>query len=205
MWMSKKISDFLKKLYSTHGRKKIIENTVIVIIAGMIILIAGSSLFDSGKDKKNSLPENTGAEVEAASKEARDPINENTSLEERIAAILSRIEGVGKVDVMITYASDGEIVPAVNTKVNESDTDEKDSGGGTRKIREDNRETTIAYEEMQGTKKPIILTQKEPEVRGVIVVAEGGDNVIVRDKICKAVQVLLDVPIHKVQVFERKK
>jgi len=112
---------------------------------------------------------------------------------------------VGKVDVMITYVSDGEVVPAVNTRINESNADEKDSGGGTRKVRENDQETSIAYEEAQGVKKPIILTQKEPEVKGVIVVAEGGNNVIVKEKICKAVQVLLDIPIHKVQVFERKK
>lgn len=203
--MSKKISEFLKKLYNTQGKKKIIENTVIVIIVGMIILIAGSSIFKPGRSDTKSSVENKSSEIEAASKVTSKETSENKSVEEKIEAILSQIEGVGKVDVMITYVSDGEIVPAVNTKINENDTDEKDSGGGTRKIRERDQETSIAYEEAQGTKKPIILTHKEPEVKGVIVVAEGGNDVIVKDKICKAVQVLLDVPIHKVQVFERKK
>jgi len=203
--MSKKISELLKKLYDTHGKKKIIENTVIVIIAGMIILIAGSSFFKSGRDNKQSPSENTNTEIETTSKVISKAVSEDESVEERIEAILSQIEGVGKVDVMITYVSDGEIVPAVNTRINENNTDEKDSGGGTRKIRENSQETNIAYEEAQGVKKPIILTQKKPEVKGVIVVAEGGENVIVKEKICKAVQVLLDLPIHKVQVFERKK
>ena len=155
--MSKKISELLKKLYDTHGKKKIIENTVIVIIAGMIILIAGSSFFKSGRDNKQSPSENTNTEIETTSKVISKAVSEDESVEERIEAILSQIEGVGKVDVMITYVSDGEIVPAVNTRINENNTDEKDSGGGTRKIRENSQETNIAYEEAQGVKKPIIL------------------------------------------------
>ena len=50
-----------------------------------------------------------------------------------------------------------------------------------------------------------ILKKTEPEVRGVLVVAEGADNIVVRERIINAVTVALDIPLHRVEVVQRKK
>lgn len=45
---------------------------------------------------------------------------------------------------------------------------------------------------------------KQPLVDGVLVVADGGANEAVREKIVRAVKVALGVEPHKIEVFERK-
>lgn len=193
----------IKKKINEQGKKKLIENTVIVIIIGMIILIAGSSLLSKSNTNTNKTSDNkpSGENVEVLSKNTEKSIKDD--LEIRLETILSKIEGVGKVDVMVTYVSGKELVPAYNTRSEENNTVEKDNQGGTRNIKESNKEENIVFEEEQGVKKPIIIKDVEPVIKGVIVVAEGASNPSVHEKILKAVQVLMDVPIHKIQVFER--
>ena len=62
------------------------------------------------------------------------------------------------------------------------------------------------YEDVSsGIRLPVVLKEIYPEVKGVVVVAEGAGNAEVREKITRAVSVLMDIPVHRVQVFERKK
>jgi stage III sporulation protein AG len=107
---------------------------------------------------------------------------------------------------MVTYVSSKEIVPAYDSKNSENNTSEKDSGGGTRSIGQSSRENGVAYEEVQGgSRKPIILKELLPEVKGVVIVADGASDPEVKEDLTRATQILLDVPIHKVSVFDRKK
>ena len=196
-----RIIDYFRTMMERQNRKKLIENLLIVIIAGIIILIAGGSFF-GGERKDTRVPAKQ--QEEAVSKVFGS--EDKLELEKKMETILSQIEGVGKVNVMVTFVSGKEMVPAFDSKKNESDTQEKDNGGGTRSIKQNDTETRVVFEERQGgIRKPIILKEMQPSVKGVVVVAEGASDVRVRESLSKAVQVLLDVPIHKIQVFERNK
>lgn len=190
--------------FRNQSRKKLIENAVIMIIIGVIIIIAGGSLFgksDQGKkDARAGLQ--SGNSVETASRAVET--ESKSDVEKKLAAILSKIEGAGRVDVMITYASDGEIVPAYDTRQNENRTQERVKEGGTRSINQSDHEKKIVYEEVQGGgKKPIVIKELKPVARGVVVVAEGARDPVVKEKISRAVRVLMDISIHKVEVLER--
>lgn len=50
--------------------------------------------------------------------------------------------------------------------------------------------------------EPFIVKEKTPEIEGIVVVAEGGDDIIVKDAISKAAQALFNVPAHKVEVLK---
>ncbi|NLK86999.1 MAG: stage III sporulation protein AG [Clostridiaceae bacterium] len=195
----KKIKDWI----AGQDRKKLIENTAVVIIIGVIIIIAGSVLLRPGKGSEDP-PFRQGGSVEET--EENRTADAGDALEIRLKSLLSQIQGVGKVDVMITYSASREYVPAYDIKKGISSTEESDSEGGERKMREEEYESAIAYEDSaSGGKRPVVLKQLEPEVKGVLVVAEGAENVEVRDRICNAVTVVLDVPMHKVKVIQRKK
>lgn len=202
--MLDKISRFIKKLISDTNRKKLIENCLIVVIVGIILVIAGSTFFgDSGRKGKDN-----GYLAEPESVEtAKNTSHENDdSLVKELENILSQIEGAGRVDVMITYSTGKEMVPAYDRRVRQSETQEKDSGGGTRIIQDSDTEDIVVYEDIPGGgKKPVFTMEKLPEVRGVVVVADGASLPTVKENLVKAVQALLDVPPHRVQVFERKK
>lgn len=199
--------DFLKKATDKlqgKDRKKLIENTVVVAIIGIIILIAGSSLLGgTKKDKTQTGSSNTAAANTAA---VSSRMSEEEKLEERMKEILSQISGAGRVDLMITFSTESEIVPAYDNKKSESKTSEKDSSGGTREITQDQADSSVVFEDNgSGGKTPVILKSLLPEIKGVVVVADGAAKAEVRERLTKAVQVLMDIPIHKVQVIERKK
>jgi stage III sporulation protein AG len=59
------------------------------------------------------------------------------------------------------------------------------------------------YEEGgSGVKKPIVVKELMPKVQGVLVVAQGVNEPTVKENIVNSVRVLLNVPIHKIQVVE---
>ncbi|MCX7710357.1 MAG: stage III sporulation protein AG [Clostridia bacterium] len=198
----RKVIETITNLLNGKEKNKLVEAAVFIAILGVIIIIASGSLFGSKKEEKKTPDAAETSTVETIAKPAANV--ENSELEKQVADILSQINGAGKVDVMITYISGKEVVPAFDEKKSENGTEERDTGGGTRNIRQNDQENKIAYEEQQGgVKKPIILKEKMPEVKGVVVVAGGASDAEVKEKLSKAVQVLLDVPIHRVQVFER--
>lgn len=197
------IIEKIKKLLKSSNRKKLIENAAILTIIGVILLIAGKSFLGSeyGKNDKSELNQNTSAQREDGLYEKA-----NNEMEGRLKSILSQVYGAGKVDVMVSYSVSKEKIPVSDVKKSESITDEKDSGGGTRKISQSSYESSIVFENGQnGEKSAMIVKELEPEVKGVLVVAEGAGSPAVKDKLCRAVQVLLDIPIHKIQVVEGRK
>jgi stage III sporulation protein AG len=194
----------LKEMLEGKNRKKLVENTVIVIIIGVIVIIAASTFLNGSKDSGASQP--PAGEQENIQTAALTQAGSGDSTEDELAAILSKIQGVGRVEVMITYVSGKESVPAYDTRKNESSTDEKDSGGGTRSISQGEYDSSVVYEDRQGGgKSPVILKEMQPVVKGVLVVADGAGSPEVKERICSAVQVLMDIPIHKIQVVQMKK
>ncbi len=203
-WKSRFV-EYVKKLLNTENKKKTMENAVIIVIIGIIAIIAGGAFFttDSGKDENK-------AESEAQAQEVAQEVGKFTrqddgeGLEERVEKGLSQIKGAGRVTVLITYASGNEKVPAVNTRKNDSSTDEKDSGGGERTISQNGYEAEIVYEEAQGGgKRPVFLKELTPQIKGVVVIADGASEPQVKEYLSRAVMVLMDVPAHRIQVFER--
>lgn len=192
-----------KELLESKNRRKLIENAAIIIIIGVIIIIVGSTFF-SGKEKPAANDSNTpgtdSIETSAAVTKTSD------DMETKLKYILSQVEGAGKVEVMITYSTGKENIPAYDTKTSENSTDEKDSGGGTRKIAQSSSDSAMVFQNGEnGDKTPVIIKEIEPVAKGVLVVAEGASDPQVREKLNRAVQVLLDIPVHKIQVMERKK
>jgi len=193
----------IKEMLESQNRNKLIENTVIVIIIGIILIIAGSTIF-SGSDKKNRQEE--AKKYTASQEENKNASSELDETEKKLKSILSQIQGVGKIDVMITYATTRENVPAYDIKKSQSKTLEKDSEGGTRDTSQEEYDSTIAYEDSEnGGREPVIIKELQPEIKGVLVVAEGADRIEVRERICYSVMVLFDIPAHKVHVVQRKK
>jgi stage III sporulation protein AG len=201
-----KMRKIIKKFKNIFNKdnKKLGENLVIMMIIGIIIIIAGGSLFGDDKKKEPEIKNTEPKKLETLGGVGK--LDEKTELEIKVEEILSQINGAGVVKVLITYESGAEIVPFTNIKKSDEAIDERDSAGGTRKSNQTSYESSIVYEEEgSGIKKPIIVKEVYPKVKGVVVVADGGGDLTIRENLLRAVQVLLDVPVHKVQIYERKK
>ena len=62
-------------------------------------------------------------------------------------------------------------------------------------------EETVLIEE-DGKKVPYVIKELQPEVEGVVVVAQGGGNDIVNQNIVDAVSVLFHISSYKVKVLK---
>jgi stage III sporulation protein AG len=128
-----------------------------------------------------------------------------SAYEQRLRGILEQIVGTGRVDVMVTIDSTEEIVVYRNVQANEQRTDETDRYGATRHITNLTRSGQIVLYEVSGEQQPIVLKKIRPKIRGVIIVAEGAENLAVQKWIREVVSRGLEVPVHRISVAPRKR
>ena len=114
--------------------------------------------------------------------------------------ILSQVEGAGKVQVSITLSSDGLKDYARNTKNEHRETEELDNSGGDRNIKEENQTSDIAV----SGGAALLVEDKAPEVVGVLVVAEGAQDGLIKEKLTDAAVTLLNISPHQVRVVAGK-
>jgi stage III sporulation protein AG len=55
-----------------------------------------------------------------------------------------------------------------------------------------------------GVTQPVVVKEKQPIIEGIIIVAEGGDDVIVQSNLRKAASALFEVAEYKIEVFKMK-
>lgn len=149
--------------------------------------MAGSTSSEDGGASGNSSFDSIEAEMESKTRD-----------------ILEKIVGVGSVDVMVTVDSTEETVYQRNMKDSQQSTDETDAGGGTRHITEYTRDGEIVTFEASGSQQPIVTKVVKPQIRGVLVVAKGAENKIVKQLIIDAVEKGLNVPSYRISVAPRK-
>ena len=111
------------------------------------------------------------------------------ALEERLEAVFSQVAGAGKVEVMVYFQTDGELVVAEEES---SQTRGEDTERSTQ---------TVLMETGSGRQEPLVVQQKAPQVEGVLIVAQGGNDARVQQALIAGAQALLGVPAHKIAVF----
>jgi stage III sporulation protein AG len=125
--------------------------------------------------------------------------------EEKLEDALSYVEGAGEVRVLITLKESEEKIVEKDGPEQTSDTAEMDAAGGSRTTKENSLEkTTIYMTDESGSSIPYVVKTVSPTVEGVVVIAQGGDQLAVRQNIIEAIQVLFDVDMNKITVVKMK-
>jgi stage III sporulation protein AG len=196
--VQQKNSSFKKLLTKIKGIKNI-EIVIAILIMAVIIAIFTSSINTSSyniNDKHKD--QNTTKQTSIENQNTQNPIVEQ---EVRLQEKLSAIKGAGKVEVMITYKSSKEVITATNTMESNTTTQEEDSNGGNRKVTQsDINSQAVTMNDGNGA-KPLIIKELEPEIKGVIVIAEGANDINVKMQLLRAVQTVLGVNADQVDVF----
>ena len=114
------------------------------------------------------------------------------------------VQGVGKAEVMITLKSSGQKIVEKDQQSSSQNSEEEDRSGGTRSVEERTTDKTSIYEQgSDGSQSPYVSKELTPEIAGVLVVAEGGDNAVVVQNITEAIQALFGVEAHKIKIMKR--
>jgi stage III sporulation protein AG len=193
-------SGALKEYIAKLKEVKKTEWIMIILVLSIIISIYASTLNKSS----NTNQDDTLPESQSGLHWIENDDNIESREEQRLKEILSTIKGAGRVEVMITYVSSKEIVTAMNTVESTTTTEEEDNNGGTRLINQNDRNSQPSTFNYAEGSKPIILKEVEPEIRGVIIISEGANDIRVKMELMKAVQVALGIKPNQVEVFPMK-
>ena len=105
---------------------------------------------------------------------------------------------------MVTVSSTGGKTVLQDGTREVSRIEETDSAGGSRISVSENSEGTTIFYDIEGVSTPYILSETYPEVTGVVVIAEGSGTGTVDLDILNAVQVLFNLPAHKIRIMKMK-
>jgi len=114
------------------------------------------------------------------------------SEEEKLEKILSQIDGVGEASVMITYFASSEKSLAYEKKTDRRGETSQGYGG------ESSDEKAVLSDG-----EPVIVREIYPEVKGVVVIAEGAEIPSVKQAICEAVSTSLGTGMHRICVLPK--
>ena len=109
----KKFKESISK-QKEQNNKKNIENLVVFLILLIITIIAINTIWGGKKEETNQ--ENGNTSYKKLAENINNSIDSNNSqlneynLEENLEDILSKIAGVGKVKVLVTYSETSEVV-----------------------------------------------------------------------------------------------
>jgi stage III sporulation protein AG len=153
-----------KKLFEN----KIIKYALITLIVAIIIIIF-SIIFNNKNNNKTTVN------------------NYVSSLETNLEKRLKKIEGVGKVDVMLTISTFNEQDIAKKTITTTF-----------------NGKTETITEPILINGEPIILKEYPPKITGVLIICDGADDFMVLYKIQSVTTTLLDVDINDIEILKMK-
>lgn len=168
------------KLFSGKNLKIIV--LVIICIIGIIIFL-----------KMTSTKSTSSKSTTVSSSSYKTTLEYSEILENKLENLLSQIKGAGNVKVMISLEGSPELVYAMDSNEKVSN----NQNGST---------TTSASSpiliENKGSSSPLILTEKLPKVKGVIVVSTGASDISIKLDILNSVSTLLDISIDKINVLK---
>ena len=115
-------------------------------------------------------------------------IQQEQDLELRLAAILSQIDGVGRVQVLLTEESGRETLYQTDTQ---TDTDRR-------------TEDTVLVEDASRMETGLVRQTVEPKYRGAVILCQGADQPSVRLAVVEAVRCVTGLGADRISVLNMK-
>lgn len=202
----------MEKLIKRFGGFKNLKKDQLFIILLVGILLFVISLPTGDKESslwKDESKNDSESEEKITVSESAYNLEDNRSyveeLENKLKSVLMQVAGVGNVRVMITLESSAETVVEKDIPNTRNTSSESDSAGGTRTSMDlTSTEETVYVTNESGTQVPYVVKEMEPQIKGVVIVAQGGDNPLVITSITEAAQALFQIEAHKIKVMKMK-
>lgn len=177
----------VKNTFKNKDRKT--ENLILLLVLLVILLISINYIFKTEDKNSNNTSSASNINNSVESSESSNNLG-GANVEEKLENILSKINGIEDVSVMLTYSTASKQNVVYNTKEETNNEQSK-------------TEKSVAYNEESGKKTAIVESTEMPKVEGIIIVAKGANSVEIKSKIATAAAMAVNVPVYKVQVFEK--
>lgn len=207
---------WLKKILKIDGKsdKKAgkFQYMLLVLGIGAAFMLAGNIVFKGGTGSSaipaatNEKTENNDVPVFGANKDSGNQLiaEYEEKYENQLKKALQEMLGVKDVTVVVNIDSTDKKILEKNTVTKSQTTEETDREGGQRKVTDLSTDEQLVIIRNGEKEVPIIVETKKPEIRGVLVVAKGADNIQVKKWIVESVTKVLGVPSHRVAVMPKK-
>lgn len=171
------------------------KNTWLVLgLVGVLLLVIAMPVDRAKKQGEKTVLTEASSEKDEKQTGENDEDTATEALEKRLEEVLSLIDGAGKVRVMITLKDTGE-------KVVEKDTTRRTDSNATGTQGQDMTSSSV-YERDGSVETPYISNELTPQVEGVLVVAQGGGNSIVKQHLLQSVMALFPLEAHKITIVK---
>jgi len=177
------------------------DQLLIFFLVGVLLLVIALPSGTKEKEKDSRHSEIDGEEAVGTQAEEQDYAR---YLERRLEETLSQLDGAGNVRVMVTLQSSAQKIVEKDTQGERDAITEEDSQGGRRTSENTSHQETTVYEGMgEKSQEPYVSKELTPRVEGVVVLAEGGENALVKRNITEAIQALFGIDTHKIRIMKK--
>ncbi|WP_342432258.1 stage III sporulation protein AG [Neobacillus sp. FSL H8-0543] len=185
---------------------------ILVLCIGAAFMVVGNVLFTGKSSSLDSPaikniaenPEEVAAFGQNKNSDNKSITNYEESYEKQLKKALEEMLGINDVTVVVNIDSTDKKVLEKNRVSKSQTTEETDREGGTRKVQDTQIDEQLVIIRDGEKEVPIVVETKKPEIRGVLVVAQGSENIQVKKLIVEAVTRALGVPSHRVAVMPKK-
>lgn len=178
--MEKRIKLSLDDMIRKFKDKKIAVLIFAVFIG--IILMSFSSLSFSND-----------AEISSSSNKSQV----ENDIEDKLENLISKISGVGELSLMVTYENSG--TAEYVTDGTQSTEKIENSSGAT------NKSSIDSSVVVDGSKEPVLKFFSSPKVKGVVIVCDGGNDPVTKERVINAVSTVLQIGTDKIYVTQTQR
>ena len=134
-----------------------------------------------------------------------EPVNTDpvdlSEMETKLVTLLGQVDGVGRVEVMLSLASDMECIYA-DEYTRSFDESNADGGNASTSVEESKQYKTVRLED--GSEALVMVKRVYPEYKGAAVVCDGADHAGIRLKVINAVSALTGLSSDRITVMKMK-
>lgn len=116
-------------------------------------------------------------------------------IENKLSALLQDMEGVGNCKVYVTLENGVEYVYATEEK-NNADY----AADGEKTTERNDTQTSVILIDGEAGETGLLLTEIQPQIKGVVVVCEGGDNAAIQERVTAVVTTALNISTRRICV-----
>lgn len=188
MTFGEKIQEFLKGIAGKDQRR--IMNYILILALLGIFLVVWSNI------QSSTTPRPMEPSVEETVVE---------DLETALAESLSRMAGVGEVRVHIYYSTGSLYRFGEDRYFMEKASLEEDPEGRTKQTREESQDyRVVVLRDGAGGERALVEEEIKPQISGVLIVAHGADQAVIRDRLIRSVATLFSLPLHRIEAVSGK-
>jgi stage III sporulation protein AG len=160
---------------------------LVVLLFGVLLLVVAIPSGSSGETETSGELSDDTQSADAENETAAEVTSSEyrKQLETELEELLSKMDGVGRVQVMLTLKDSGAYVLDKKVK-RDGDSSETD---------------TVVYQQSDG-EEPYVTNRFSPDVEGVLVVAEGAGSAVTVSDISDAVMALFGIEAHKIKIVK---